>query len=373
VFYTQDTGNPRFDMSRNLAGRRRDEATPDQIDLNWNQPFRSAGGIVLITNPYVLGNIHDRRTPYSIQYLLNVQRELGSNTALEVGYIGSVSRKLESLRAFNESLPGATGTVLQRAPYPEFGRIQEVDGSGKANYNSLGVKLQRRFSQGLTYLFGYTWSRSIDTGSAIRNHVGDTLFPQNSYNLRAERGLSSFDTAHRTVTSALYELPIGKGHRFMNRGGVADAVLGGWQLGSILTLQTGFPYTVTAGRDQSNTGAGFDRPNATGQYALLDRGERNIERWFNTDAFVLQPFGTFGNVGRNTIITPGVIQWDFSTHKDFRIAENHTVQFRFEAFNLPNHPNWGNPDANRSSTSFGKIRSTRTNMRELQFALKYLF
>jgi hypothetical protein len=373
LFYSQDTGNPRFDMSRNLAGRRRDEATPDQIDLTWERPFRSLGGTVLITNPYVLGNIHDRRTPYSIQYLLNIQRELGGNTALEVGYIGSVSRKLESLRAFNESLPGATGTVLERAPYPEFGRIQEVDGSGRANYNSLGVKLQRRFSRGLTYLFGYTWSRSIDTGSAIRNHAGDTLFPQNSYNLRAERALSSFHTAHRSVTSVLYELPVGRGRRFINREGVVDAVLGGWQLGSIVTLQSGFPYTVTSGRDQSNTGAGFDRPNATGQPALLSRDERNTERWFNTGAFLLQPFGTFGNVGRNTIITPGLIQWDFSVHKEFRIVEKHAVQFRFEAFNLPNHPNWGSPDANRSSSSFGKIRSTRVNMRELQFALKYMF
>ena len=373
VFYTQDTGNPRFDMSRNLAGRRRDEATPDLIDLSWNQPFRSVGGTVLITNPYVLGNTYNRRTPYSIEYLLNVQRELSHDTALEVGYIGSVSRKLESLRAFNESLPGATGSVLQRAPYPEFGRIQEVDGSGRANYNSLAVKLQRRPAQGLTYTFGYTWSRSIDTGSAIRNHVGDTLFPQNSYDLRSERGLSSFHVAHRSVTSVLYDLPVGKGRRFMNEGGVIGAVLGGWQLGSIFTLQTGFPQTVTSGRDQSNTGAGFDRPNTTGQYALLDRDQRNPERWFNTDAFVLQPFGTFGNVGRNTIITPGVVQCDFSTHKDFRLAEKHTVQFRFEAFNLPNHPNWGNPDTSRSSSNFGKIRSTRGNMRELQFALKYLF
>jgi hypothetical protein len=159
----------------------------------------------------------------------------------------------------------------------------------------------------------------------------------------------------------------------MNRGGVADAALGGWQLGSILTLQTGFPYTVVSGRDQSNTGAGSDRPNATGQYALLSAGERNPERWFNSGAFVLQPFGTHGNVGRNTIITPGLIQWDFSVHKEFRILENHAVQFRFEAFNFPNHPNWGNPEGNLSSSSFGKIRTTRTNMRELQLALKYMF
>src|SRR5207249_9256511 len=119
---------------------------------------------------------------------------------------------------------------------------------------------------------------------------GDMLFPQNSYNLRAERGLSGVHTAHRSVTSVLYELPVGRGRRFLNRGGIANGVLGGWQLGSIFTLQSGFPYTVVSGRDQSNTGAGYDRPNATAQYALLRRGERNTERWFNTDAFVLQPF-----------------------------------------------------------------------------------
>ena len=257
MFYSQDTGNPRFDMARNMAGRRRDEATPTDIGLNWDAPFRNLGGTVQINNPYVLANIFDRRSPYSFQYLLNVQREVGKDTAVEIGYLGSVSRKLESLRAFNESIPGATGTVLERAPYPEFGRIQEVDGSGKANYNSLGVKVQRRFSDGLTYLFAYTWSRSIDTASAIRNHGGDTLFPQNSYDLAAERAPSSFNTTHRAVSTVLYELPFGNGRQFLNQGGVIDAFLGGWQLGSILALQSGFPITVVSGLDRSNIGAGL--------------------------------------------------------------------------------------------------------------------
>src|SRR5256712_1684109 len=328
MFYAQDTGNPRFDMARNLAGRRRDIATPANLDLTWNAPFRGLGGTtVLIAQPYVLANIYNRRTPYSIQYLLNVQRELGGDTALEVGYIGSVSRRLESLRVFNEAIPGATGSVASRSPYPELGRIQEVDGSGKANYNALSVKLQRRFSKGLTYLFGYTWSRSIDTGSAIRVHDTDTLFPQDSYDLRAERGLSSFDTAHRSVTSVLYELPVGKGRRVLNRSGIADAGIGGWQLGSIFTLQSGFPETVITSKDQCNTGAGSDPPNATGQSAVLPRDVRNPGRWFNTAAFALQPFGTFGTAGRNTIVTPGRIQWDFSVHKQFRVVENQELPF----------------------------------------------
>jgi hypothetical protein len=263
--------------------------------------------------------------------------------------------------------------VALRSPYPELGRFQEVDGSGKANYNAFSAKLQRRFSKGLTYMFGYTWSKSIDQGSAIRVHDTDVLFPQNSYNLRAERGLSSFNQDHRVGTSVLYDLPIGKGRRFLNDGGIADAVVGGWQLGSIFTVQSGFPATVIDNRDQSNTGIGYDRPNATGQYAVLPRDVRNPQRWFNTAAFVLQPYGTFGTAARNTVITPGSIQLDFSAHKEFRIVENQALQFRFEAFNIPNHPNWGNPDLSYTSQTFGRINTTRTNMREIQVALKYMF
>src|SRR5262249_24616252 len=154
----------------------------------------------------------------------------------------------------------------------------------KANYNALSVKLQRRFSKGLTYLFGYTWSRSIDYGSAIRVHNTDLLFPQSGYDLRAERGLSSFHVPHRSVTSILYELPFGKIRRFINQSSVADAVLGRWEIGSIFTLQSGFPQTVVAGRDQSNTGIGYDRVNATGKPVNLPTDQRTVDRWFDTSA-----------------------------------------------------------------------------------------
>jgi hypothetical protein len=386
VFYSQDTGNPRFDMARNLAGRRRDESTPTQLDLTWNSPFRNLGSTVLVSNPYVLGNIFGRRTPYITQYMLSVQRELMNNLLLEVNYLGSVGRKLESLRAFNESIPGATGAVLARAPYPEFSRIQEVDGSGKSSYNGLSFKLEKRLSNGLSFVSGYTWSKSIDNASAIRSHNGDTLFPQNSYNLAAEKALSSFHTSHRVVNSVLYQLPFGKGQRFMTGGGISNVLFGGWEFGTLLNVQTGFPLTITTGRDQSNTGAGFDRPNnVAGQVATLDRGDRTINRWFNTDAFVIQPFGTHGNVGRNTIIGPGIIQWDASMLKSFRFTESKSLQFRFEAFNAANHPNWGNPGTGQpkeiradgtvvpANANFGRITGMRGAMRQLQFGLKLIF
>jgi hypothetical protein len=374
VFYSQDTGNPRFDMARNLSGRRRDEATPDLIDLTWAAPFRNLGGTVQINNPFVLGNINARRTPYSIQYLLNVQRELGNNLLIEFGYLGSVSRKLESLRAFNESIPGATGSVLSRAPYPEFSRIQEVDGSGKANYNGFSVKVEQRLSRGISFVSGYTFSKSIDNASAIRNHGGDTLFPQNSYNLAAERALSSFHVKHRAVNSVLYQLPVGKGRRFLNHGGLANLLIGGWELGTLLNIQSGFPLTMASGRDQSNTGAGFDRPNQiAGGSTELPGDQRDASKWFNTSIFALQPLGTFGNVGRNTIIGPGLVQWDASLLKVFNFTERVGLQFRFEAFNAANHLNLGNPDTSVTSSNFGKITGARTNMRELQFGAKIFF
>ncbi|MBI1791815.1 MAG: TonB-dependent receptor [Acidobacteria bacterium] len=374
MFYSQDTGNPRFDMARNLSGRLRDEARDDFPNLTWDNGLASiAGGVANVIRPYSFANKYERRTPYSIQYLLNVQRELPLGTLLEVGYLGSVSRKLENLRAVNEAIPGAVGAVYERSPYFNFGRIQLVDNGGRGHYDSLGLKLTKRYSSGISYLMAYTWSKSIDETSGIRVQNNDTLFPQNSNCMRCERALSAFQTAHRMVTSVLYDIPVGKGKRVNLSSRAADLAIGGWQVGSIVTLQTGFPLNLYSGSDISNTGAGFDRPNATGQNPNLPRGQQDPNRFFNTAAYVVQPRYTFGNVGRNTLIGPGIISWDFSTLKDFRVTESQKLQFRFEAFNFPNHPIWGDPNTTASSPGFGQIRGTRTNMRNLQFALKYVF
>ncbi len=378
AFYSQDTGNPRFDMARNLAGRLRDNSSQTLPNLTWANALASiAGGVANVGRPYTFANPYDRRTPYTMTYLLNVQREFSNNLVYEVGYMGSVSRRLEGLRAINESIPVDPAvsnlSLALRSPFPNFGRIQLVDNGGNANYNSLGMKLTKRYSNGLTALISYTWSKSIDTASAIRNQGGDTLFPQNSGCRQCERGLSGFNTAHRVATSILYDLPIGKGKALNVTNPLANAVIGGWQLGSIITIQSGFPITVTNGQDTSNTGAFFDRPNATGQNPQLD--SVSTERAFNTAAFARQANGTYGNVGRNTLIGPSFVRWDFSSLKNFKMpyAEGHNLQFRFEAFNMPNHPNWGNPDTNIASPNFGLIRGTRGDMRNLQMALRYTF
>ncbi|MGH9721746.1 MAG: carboxypeptidase regulatory-like domain-containing protein [Bryobacteraceae bacterium] len=390
VFYSQDSGNPRFDMARNLAGRLRFNSNTQTPNLNWDNSLASlTGGVAQVPTPYTFANPYDRRTPYVMQYMFNVQRELPMNTVLEAGYLGSISHHLESLRAVNEAIPACPSrnarpgcendplaglTIPQRSPFPNFGRIQLVDNGGNGSYNSLGTKLTKRYSNGLTYLMSYTWAKSIDTSTAIRTQGADTLFPQNSYCRSCEKARSSHDVLHRYVTSALWDLPFGKGRKYSIENGILNTFAGGWQVGSILTLQTGFPGIVTNGLDTSNTGAIFDRPNSTGVNAALPRGQQDPQRFFDTTAFVFNLAGTHGNVGRNTIDLPGIIGWDFSLLKDFTITERHKLQFRFEAFNFPNHPNWGDPNRNiAAGANFGRITGTRTNMRNLQFALKYSF
>jgi hypothetical protein len=321
--------------------------------------------------------------------MLDVQRELPQNMVFEASYIGSVSRHLESLRAVNEAIPACPSrnarpgcendslaglTVPNRSPFPNFGRIQLVDNGNNGSYNGVTAKVTKRYSNGLMYIVSHTWAKSIDTSTAIRTLGGDTLFPQDSYCRSCEKGRSSHDVRHRFAASSFWDLPIGKGRKADLRNPVANAIVGGWQTGLILGLQTGFPITVTNGLDTSNTGAFFDRPDWNGQDPSLPRGQQDPQRFFDTRVYSFAPAGTHGNAGRNTLTSPGIIQLDFSMHKDFMFTERHKLQFRFEAFNFPNHPNWNSPNANiASGSSFGVITGTRNSMRQLQFALKYNF
>lgn len=375
MFYNQDTGNPRFDMARNIAGRIRVNSALFNPTLSWTNALNSiVGGTAAVTAPYAFANKYERVTPYSMQYVLNVQRELPHEIVVEAGYMGSVSHHLESLRAVNEAATGTVGTVNQRAPYPNFGRIQLVDNGVNANYNGGSIKATKRFSQGFSVLSSYTWAKSIDDSSGIRVQNNDTLFPQNSNCLRCERGLSSFDTRQRFVTSALYDLPIGRGKMINIENGLLNTIAGGWQVGLIWTIQSGFPQTITiGGTDRSGAGGLFDRPNATGISPYLSDPTPTL--WYNKAAFELQPAGSFGNVGRNTVVGPGFKTLDFSTHKEFKMPyrEHHLLQFRLEAFNVLNHPVWGAPNGNTQSIGFGQVGGTAVAMRQLQVALKYLF
>ncbi len=374
LFYSAESGNSRFDLNRNLGGRVQRFGDTDIPDLTYDN-FMTAATFpwVLPPSPFVWGVKPNVGTTYSMQYLLNVQRELDRNSVLEAGYIGSLSRKLQGLVDTNAPLPGTTA-IGTRRPFPEFGTIQTVHGEGRGSYNSLGLKLTRRMSAGLTYLVSYTWSKSLDNASAIRGTNQD-IFPQYSRCLACDMGYSAFNTPHRFVASVLYELPLGKGKPALDYGGVVNQIVGGWQIGSIITEESGRPVNLQPGWDAPGMGLyGETRLNSTGQSPYLPAGQRSTNQWFNIANIRAPEAGQFGNMTRNRIQGPSNFTWDFSALKNVAIREGHQLQFRFEAFNFPNHPRWGNPNQNWGSRdpvkpgpNFGVIRGAGT-MRELQLA-----
>jgi hypothetical protein len=370
VFYTQDIGNGVFEPVRNSALRLQESSNNDFPNLTFDRPFTSIVGVNPVTTPIVFAIDNRLRTGYVMQYLFNVQREVTKDLVVELGYMGNAGHKLWRIWGLNFPLPGP-GDVQSRRPYNELGFIQYVAPVVNSNYNAASLKVQQRFSRGLTYLISYTFSKAIDNGSAIRSHPGEPPFPQNPLDLKADRGLATHDERHRFVTSLLWELPIGKGQRFLNTGGVLNFVLGGWQIGTILNKRSGLPFTPNYGQDSANIGYDI-RPNATGISPKLSDATPN--RFFNTAAFARVAPYTYGNLGRTNVIGPGLFTWDFSTMKRFPIpVEGHALEFRFEAFNFGNHPNWGAPDSTFFSAAFGRITSTFTTMRSIQFALKYVF
>jgi len=383
VFYVQDIVEARFDLSRNVGGRSQFTADSERPNSNFSDPWRNEGGQCSNwTGPcqgptFTLANNTNRRTPYLVQWVFNVQRQLDSDTVVEAGYIGNGGHKLELLRVWNQPVlrrgPTDARTLLQRSPFPAYGLIQTLDNHGNSGYDGLGLKATRRFAKGLTYLAGFTWSKAMDQGSSVRNNTGENQFATDNYNFQREHSLSQFHNGHRFVSSVLYELPFGKGRRFVNGGGIANWFIGGWQAGTILTLSDGTPINVGQIGDPLQLGTP-NVPDATGISPIPT--DRSPDKFWEIRAF--NPSNPelsyrFGNTGRNLLTTPGLKQWDFSLMKETQIREGHVLEFRFESFNFPNHPNFNAPAVDtRQPATFGRITTART-MRELQFGFRYKF
>ena len=254
MFYSVESGNSRFDLNR---GHGRESEKARELGHPRSRFRHIPYGRGQSVDPAGLAGAVERegracKNTYSMMYLFNLQRQLDKSTVLEVGYNGSQSRHLQGLQDPNQSVPGTVGNQNARAPFPEFGYIQTAHSEGNGNYNGLGFKLTRRMTSGFTYLASYTWSKSLDSSSSIRGTNVD-IFPQDSYCLACDKGYSAFNTPHRFVTSVLYELPFGKGKRLADRGGVVNQVVGGWQISSIVTIQSGRPLNMQAGYDVSGT------------------------------------------------------------------------------------------------------------------------
>jgi len=398
MYYSQDTGNPIFDMGRNFGFR--DSATSsDKIPTtNLADPWANkAGGPVECSNwdgtcvagLYTFANDTFRRTPYIQQFLFNVQQQVTDSLMVEIGYSGNLGTKLQRMYGFNtptfRSDPTDTTSQNDRRPWggSVYNRLQTIANVSTSNYNALALKGQQRLSNGLTYLLGYTWAKAIDRGSGIRTQSGDNLFPKDNYNLTQERGLSQFHTAHRFTASILYDLPL----RFDNN--VLETVAGGWQVGSIVTFSTGTPREGgscgdLASHRQGNRGDGtgvspFPSNPTADQFFTRDPIDDRGPAAITCNVPVNIGGTTFnelsarqGNVARNHYISPGFAGWDFSLMKNFRFAERYNLQFRFESFNFTNHPQWNTPSTSMTSLNFGRITSARA-MRTNQFALKFIF
>jgi hypothetical protein len=391
VFYMQDIANAEyFDMARNIAARV-DLQTTTANPVTWGNAIPGGtSAVVGVGPPFAWAVAYDHRTPRTYQYMLNIQRQLGANWSVELGYLGSQSRHLYGFQNVNQALPGPVNSINSRRPYPNFGVLSFVNDVFKGSYNAGSVKLTRRFSEGISVTTNYTWAKSIDNASGTRTQGLDTLFPQDSSCLECERGLSSFDVRHRWVLGAVYDLPLGKGRWLNIDNAVVDAFVGGWQLSTNSTIQSGVPQTLNIGFNNAGTNNPLpDRPSYSGVgngYLSTPTPTPAGLRWYDPASFIVAPEGQFGNVGRNTMITPMFRSIDAALGKRFTFAERHTIQLRLEAFNVFNIPSWGAPNgniragdpflgapANAARQNFGLINTTSIPMRQIQLGIKYLF
>jgi hypothetical protein len=302
------------------------------------------------------------RTPYVIQWNLNIQHELRGGFLAQAGYTGSEAHKLVMNLASNQAFPG-TGDVNARRPYKGFSNIQFYGPVANSSYHALLGKLERRFAKGLGMLASYTYGHSLDDGKS-QNDQNDPI-PQDVRNLKANRGSSNFDVKHRFVLSGVWQFPFGKSP------GAASALVRNWQLSGIWSRQTGQPFTVTLNTD----------PTATGTTAHPDRlrngdlpaGQRSLDHWFDITAFVRPACACFGNSGRSILRGPSFQNVDISLVREFRFGERFRFQFRGEAFNLFNHPNWSIPATAIGAAPAGTISTLENNERQLQAAVKFYF
>ncbi|HSE30221.1 MAG TPA: TonB-dependent receptor [Pyrinomonadaceae bacterium] len=302
---------------------------------------------------------------YIQSWNVNVQREVGQDLAVTVGYFGSKGTHLRISRNINQPVNGGArpyanlSTSSPIRPGAALQNIVQIEATGNSSYNALWLTAEKRLSRGFQFNASYTFSKSIDYNSL--NSQG--VIVQDSYNLRDSRGLSDYDARHRFVINGLYELPF-KGNQFVE----------GWQLSSIVQSQSGNPVNIVVNNSTFTGTNNTVRPDVNGPISIL--GTPN--RWFDISPFIV-PVGRFGSLGRNVVIGPGFNNVDLSVIKRTQLTERQLIEFRWEVFDLLNHANFGQPGRVVGTLNFGQITNTRFptsdsgSSRQMQFALKYKF
>ncbi len=308
------------------------------------------------------------KNPYSDQWNLGIQQQLGAVSMLSVNYVGSRTTHMPCCGFYNVAVTPGPGTPQLRAPFPYITPTQYEQSNGSSSYNALQAQLDRRLSSGLAYTISYTWSKTIDV--ACDGYFGaEGCFIRNPYNPAGDRSVAGIDIPQMLTVNVTYFLPFGRGQRFQTGNRVADAVIGGWQINGIATLTSGSPYTISYSGDVANTGNNYQGVNLVGDPHLSNP---TTAKWFNTAAFHAPAQYTYGDLGRNTMRSNWYRDLDVSIFRKFSIKRVQT-EFRLEAFNVTNTPVWAAPGATLNSPTFGKISSTASTQRELQLALKIYF
>lgn len=336
--------------------------------LTLENPFPAEAGVPLLPSPNFFAK--NFRDGYVQQWSLNLQRQVLGDMLVEIGYLGSKGTHLYRQRQINQPRP-APGPVQPRRPYPMFGSINGIESSAYSSYHSLQVRTDKRFAKNFSFLLAYTFSKSIDSSSAYAGNANTTNNAQDGNNLRAEKGLSSFDMRHRFSLSYIIQLPFGRGQAYLgDLKGLAGHLVSGWEITGITTVQSGTPSDIQLTIDRSNTGVFRDRPDRGGKEVKLK--DAKPEQFWDPKAFVLQPPFHFGNAGRNILPGPGWVNFDLSVIKNTHVTESLNLQFRAEIFNLFNHPNFFNPERFFDTPLFGKVTAA-ADPRLLQIALKLIF
>lgn len=401
-----DLSSAGFAASTTMITSRDSNLTPADILSNpfpagVGRPRGSADGLTTMTGQSFTSIDANNPVGYTQQFGANLQYQLPGSVLVDVAYSGSHAVKIPAFYNENSldpvhysyqgglydrlpnpflglvSLGTFTNTTLGRdqllRPFPQFTGVNLLKAIGNSNYNSLQLKVERRFASGLGFLTAYTFAKNLGDVNPMVTWLGDAAVGvQNNYNRSAERSLLTFDRSQRLVASYSYELPIGRG-KYLGNGWNkwVDLIAGGWQINGTTILENGTPLIM--GLNQANAYGG-SRPNSTGQSAKLSSSERSLDRWFNTSVFTQPPAYSFGNVSRTLpdVRNPGSAVTNLSLFKYFGIREGLRAQFRLEAFNAFNRTSLGWPSTSLGGPSFGRITSWG-GPRNVQLALKLNF
>jgi hypothetical protein len=329
----------------------------------------------------------DPNLPWGVvrSWFVGIQRQLPKGILLDVAYVGNWANNLVTINDLNQARPNAIGentNVEDRRPNLAYSSISGTLANGFSDYNSLQVKVEKRSEAGLYFLNSFTWSKAIDNASqGFDSNNGNGTSFQNIYDIGADKGISNYNRTFSNTTSLVYELPFGRGRRFLHQSNrAADLALGGWELTSIVNMRSGEPFTLSytaAARSQVApflTLLGFNafRPNITGD-PVTPQAQRSVNNYLTRNTVSIPPYyQPFGNAGRDISNGYAFYQADLGLSKVFTLTEVIKLQFRAEAFNVLNKANFTAPNANISSAGFGTITSTY-DPRKLQFALKLQF